>query len=168
MCAVFSVRFTTLHRNSQKKEVCAWVEKLCVCVACSSNVDKSSSYTCRNTFFFHGWPHSSHKLDVQKWFYFSIRCWLILPLDAVGDDNPVIFTVDLKKTFAWKCINFNDRVVDVLREHYEQVCWKKVNELGTKTSTMPFPCKNEAESLQRLMENLENQFNLFYGTFVCF
>lgn len=119
-------------------------------------------------FFSHGWPHSSHKLDVQKWFYFSIRCWLILPLDAVGDDNPVIFTVDLKKTFAWKCINFNDRVVDVLREHYEQVCWKKVNELGTKTSTMPFPCKNEAESLQRLMENLENQFNLFYGTFVCF
>lgn len=121
-------------------------------------------------FFFHGWPHSSHKLNVQKWFYFSIRCWLILPLDAVGDDNPVIFTVDLKKqkNFAWRCINFNDRVVDVLREHYEQVCWKKVNELGTKTSTMPFPCKNEAESLQRLMENLENQFNLFYGTFVCF
>lgn len=68
---------------------------------------------CSFVFFFSSCQtsHSSHTLDVQKWFYFSIEWQVSILLDAIADINPVIFTV--VKNIAWRH-GSNDWIVKCL------------------------------------------------------
>lgn len=90
----------------EKERVCSCAcGQVCVCVAwrCSVIVDKSTSPPVVRADIVVSFPwqtsHSSLKLDVQKWFYFSIEWQVSNLLDAVGDINPVIFTV---VNIAWR------------------------------------------------------------------
>lgn len=110
ICAVFCVLFPVLGENKpERKSVRVWggcaCGRVCVRVAwrCSVIVDKSRSppVVRADIVVLFPWQtsHSSHKLDVQKWFYFSIEWQVSILLDAVGDINPVIFTV---VNIAWR------------------------------------------------------------------
>lgn len=108
-CSVITVYLPVFQRNVCVADLhagkCVWMW-VCVSWTCSLTVCKSfSPRSCVFMEMLFSWQtsHSSHRLDVQKWFYFSIERQVSIILDAIEDIKPVIFTVVvLIKNIAWR------------------------------------------------------------------
>lgn len=94
---------------------CQWV---LVAWTCSANVNESWSlpvlwkdvlilFSCQTS-------QSSLKLDVQKWFYFSIEWQVSNLLDAIGNNNPVIFTVVNNTVWGHCYMKFKNNIGNIL------------------------------------------------------